>query len=126
MSNKTHNLTYRGDLRGLDAGGKTITFVTRHVEGKPSSLYQVDGESNKLTTVALEFEATCLLRIENQFWIGGTDNSLHSFDQKSKKVTQHKIKLPAPVTAMAPLAGSRVALVAGDCVVIISTAKKQR
>jgi len=124
MSTKTHNMTYRGDLCGLDANGKTIAFVTQHAEEKASSLYLIDGEANKLSSIPLEIVATSMLCVDKQFWVGGTDNSLVSVDEKSKKANAHKLKLPAPIIAMAPLSDSRIALLAGNSVVIISTAKK--
>ena len=110
MSSKKHNLTYRGELRGLDANAQTISFVTAHVEQKPSSLYQIDGQTNKLTTTELDFVASSMLRVDDQIWIAGEDGSLHQFDEKSKKAKQHKIEFPSPATAMCQLSDSRIGI----------------
>ena len=124
MSSKKHNLTYRGELRGLDANAQTISFVTAHVEQKPSSLYQIDGQTNKLTTTDLDFVASSMLRIDDQIWIAGEDGSLHTFDEKSKKAKQHKIEFPSPATAMCQLSDSRIGIVADQQLVIVSCSGK--
>jgi len=126
MSGKTHNLTYRGTLCGLDASGKTIAFITQHVEQKPSSLHLIDGESNKLSSVPLDFVAQSLLRIEDQFWISGADNSLHSVDEKSKKATAHKVEVESPIVAMTALSDSRLGLITATKLLIVSVAKKAK
>ena len=125
MSNQSHSLTFRGELCGLDAAGKTIAFVTRHVEEKPTALYLIDGESHKLTSIPLEFVPQSLLRVDQQFWISGTDNSLHCVDEKTKKVTLQKgLEIDAPVVAMVPLADDRLGLLVGPSLLIVSTSKK--
>ena len=126
MSNKTHSMTFRGELCGLDASGKTIAFITSHVEQKPSSLYLIDGESNKLSSIPLDFVAESLLRIDGQFWISGAGNSLHCVDEKSKKITAHKIPLESPVVAMAALADSRLGLITANKFCVVSIAKKAK
>ncbi|MEJ2610107.1 MAG: hypothetical protein P8179_08450 [Candidatus Thiodiazotropha sp.] len=123
MSAKVHNMLYRGNLCGLDGYGKTISFITNHVERIPTALYQIDGESHKLTSIPLGFEASCMLRIDEQIWIGSLDGSLHSVSEKSKKLTSYKLKLDDKVVAMAQLSNNRLAIVSENQVAVVSTGK---
>ena len=126
MSNKSYSLTYRGELCGLVTTGKTIAFTTRHVEQKPSSLYLIDGESHKLTTVPLDCVAQSLFHAESQYWIGDVDASLYSVDEESKTVSEHKLKIESPIVAFCTLSNSRLGLASGSELLIVSASKKAK
>ena len=126
MSNVS-NLTYFGDISGLVGEDKSFAFVTRHSEGKLTSLYKIQAESNKFSEVALSFPASALFQFNKRYWIGdANENVLHSVGLSEKKTTTHKLKLPAPVTAMAAVAGERIALLCGQSVVIVDASEKSK
>jgi ParB family chromosome partitioning protein len=121
---KHTNLTYTGKIRGLIGGEKTIAFVTQHDEGKPTAIFKIDAETNKLTSVDLPCGGLSIVAFADQYWIGGDDQQLYVIGRKEKAAKPQKLKLQSNVMAMAALANEQVALLAGDEVLIVSDKAK--
>ena len=116
---KAVNLTYVGDIRSLVASDKQIAFVTEHVESRPTSIYFLDGESNKLTSASLPRGGLSLCAHGDQFWVGGTDGKLYSLTAKDKSATASKAKLPVPASLIVSIDESLIACLTGEVVSIL-------
>ena len=113
---KAVNLTYVGDIRSLVASDKQIAFVTEHVESRPTSIYFLDGESNKLTSASLPRGGLSLCAHGDQFWVGGTDGKLYSLTAKDKSATASKANLPVPASLIVSIDESLIACLTGEVV----------
>ena len=113
MSTAEHLLTYRGEIEAVAGHGRYVRFVTRHREGIPLPIYQLDLESSELTELMLPGPAVSILNEDETSWVGGTAGSLFVVDWKSKKVSTAKVTLEDPIEHMALLQGDRLAALAG-------------
>ena len=123
---KIVNLAYIGDVRSLTAKGKQIAFVTEHIESKPTSIYVIDGESNKLTSVALPCGGLSVCKLDDQFWVGGTDGKLYSATGKDKSATEVKAKLPSPATTIVSIDETSLACICGGHVLVLDAKGKTK
>ncbi len=121
---KTHDLSYFGELSGLVVDEKSICFVTAHQEGKPTALYKIDAETNKLSQVDLDFVPVALHLGSDCFWIAGKENTLASVTRAGSKITKHKVELPSAIVAMVTLADSRIALLCKSVLLILEAKTK--
>ena len=123
MSKET-NLTYSGDIRGIVAEGKQIAFVTEHVEGFSTSLFLIDGETNKLESVALPTGGLSLAKLGGTYWIGGADGALYSGKAKDKSTKAAKIKLPSAAKRMVGISDTELVCLCNHEVCVVSTQNK--
>ena len=116
---KTVNLTYVGDIGSLVASDKQIAFVTEHVESRSTSIYFIDGESNKLTSATLPCGGLSVCAHGDQFWVGGTDGRLYCLTAKDKSATPSKAKLSAPASLIVSIDESLIACLTGEVVSVL-------
>ncbi|MGB7344430.1 MAG: HEAT repeat domain-containing protein [Pirellulaceae bacterium] len=115
-------LTYRGDIRGIAATGKTIAWVTQHPQKSPTSVYRLDGETMALEEAALPAGAISILAADKGFWVGGDDSRLYQITANAKK-PKSLADLPSPATKIVSLAGKQLAALCDASLVVLDAAK---
>jgi len=115
-------LTYRGDIQAVAGVGGVLAFVTVHPEGQPTAVYRLDADKLTLEAAPLPAGGRALVAAGDTLWIGGSDGILHVCAGKDGAPTARGGPLPTPPTALAPLAGDRLAVLAGAEVVIVARA----
>ncbi|HVK11065.1 MAG TPA: hypothetical protein VM597_20010, partial [Gemmataceae bacterium] len=113
MSTIVKSLPYRGDVTAAVGAGDTLAFVTAHPEGQPTALYRLDADKLNLQTTALPKGGSALALVGADYWVGGTDGFLYRCSPKGGPQALGE-KLPHPPAALAPVAGGRLAVVAGS------------
>src|SRR5690349_1063308 len=112
MSTIVKSLPYRGDVTAAVGAGDTLAFVTAHPEGQPTALYRLDADKLNLQTTALPKGGSALTLVGADYWVGGTDGFLYRCPPRGGPQALGE-KLPQPPAAIAPVAGDRLAVVAG-------------
>lgn len=112
MSTLVKSLPYRGDVTAAAGAGDVLAFVTDHPEGQPTALYRLDPDKLTLQTMALPKGGTALCPDGADWWVGGSDGFLYRCPAKGAPVALGE-KLSANPVAIAPVAGDRLAVVAG-------------
>ena len=121
---QVHNLRYIGKISAVVADGKTVGFVTEHVENQATALYLIDGESSKLSQVELPCGGKSLARIDDVYWIGGSDGNLYVAAVGEKSARKLSTKLPTFVAQIVKLSKERVGLLTGESVTIVNAKGK--
>jgi ParB family chromosome partitioning protein len=116
-------LTYRGDVKALAVVGGALAFVTVHPEGQPTALYRLDPEKLTLPENTLPAGGQALLALGDDLWVAGTDQRLYRLPAAGGKPTPRGESLGAPIAALVPLAGDRLAVATGTRVVIVVRGK---
>lgn len=111
-------LTYRGVIRGICGVGQTLGFVTEHRENVATSVYRFDAEKNTLTEQKLPLGGRAIAADEDgNFWIVGNDGKLH---HSSASLKSYDPGLESPPNHLAILSQDRLAVIAGEDLVIVS------
>jgi ParB family chromosome partitioning protein len=113
-------LTYRGDVRALAAVDGTLAFVTVHPEGQPTAVYRLNTEKLTLAEEPLPAGGQALLATAEGLWVAGTDGQVLFLPAKGGKPVARGPKLAAPLVALAPLAGERLAVASGAQVAVLA------
>lgn len=113
MSTLVKSLPYRGDVTAAAGAGDGLAFVTDHPEGQPTALYRLDPDKLTLQTTALPKGGTALCADGADWWVGGSDGFLYRCPAKGAPIALGE-KLAAKPVAIAPVAGDRLAVVAGS------------
>ena len=111
--------TYRGDLRAAVGVGANLWFVTAHPEGQPTAVYRIDTESDGLTEYALPCGGVAVACAGETIVAAGADGRLYAVTDKGTKPFAGPFDAPAALT---PVAGDRLAVVAGKSLVIVARA----
>src|SRR5438552_17107319 len=106
-------LTYRGEVRALLALGGTVAFVTVHPEGQPTALYRLDADKLQLKADPLPCGGVGLAAGPDGGWVLGTEGKVHPFAIAAKDVSS-----PPANGAIALLSGDRLAVIAGNAVLV--------
>jgi ParB family chromosome partitioning protein len=113
-------LTYRGDVKAVAAASATLVFVTAHPEGQPTAVYRLDPEKHTLTEDALPAGGQALLVTGDDVWVAGTDKRLYHLLTAGGKPAARGTSFDAPLVALAPLSGDRLAVAAGPKVIVVA------
>ncbi len=118
-------LTYRGNLRAIQAVGPALAFISRHAEKLPTALYRLDPDKGDLTEVDLPCGANALLVDGTDAWIAGDDGKLYHLALTAKPSAAETLaaEFPQPATTLAALSASRIAALCGEHVVIVDRVK---
>src|SRR5262249_44061592 len=113
------HLTYRGEIKAVVGVGGTLAFVAVHPEGQPGAFYRLDADRLTIDTDPMPKGGTALATDGETVWVAGGDGRL------SEVVGPGAPKplgaaFDASATALAPLAGGRLAALIGSQVVILS------
>ncbi len=107
-------LSFRGDIKAIVGVGGTIAFVTTHPESKPGGLYRLDADKLTLNADPLPMGGLALIEDGGSLWVAGGDAYLYTAPASSGSPRILWTKLEDPVTALAPLAESRLAMLIGS------------
>ena len=94
MSLQEKALTYRGDIRAIAGGDKTLAWVTQHPQKVPTAVYRLAVESLEMTESALPCGGISIRTDKDGFWIGGDDSKLYHLTAKAK-TPKAVVELPA-------------------------------
>jgi ParB family chromosome partitioning protein len=114
-------LTYRGDIKGAVGVGRTLAFVTAHLEGQPTALYRLDADKLTLDADPLPKGATAIAAVGETLFVAGGDGRLSVGSITSGEPTPMGAALDAPAISLVPTADGRLAALVGSRVVILST-----
>jgi ParB family chromosome partitioning protein len=118
-------LTYRGEIRALASSGKWLAFVTEHPEARPTALYRLDCESLQLSSDPIPTGARSLCLIGEDLWVGGTNGSCYRGSLQGGAPSRALTIEGGPLVALAPLAGSRLAIASGPTLTIADIEKSK-
>jgi ParB family chromosome partitioning protein len=113
-------LTYRGDLKALAAADGVLILVTVHPEGQPTAVCRLDAEKLTLAEIALPAGGRALLVTGDDVWVMGTDRHLYHLAATGGKPTAPGASFDADLSALAPLAGDRLAAAGGPKVIVMA------
>jgi ParB family chromosome partitioning protein len=116
-------LTYRGDVRALAVTGGVLALATVHPEGQPTALYRIDPEKGTLAEDHLDAGALAVLVADDDVWLAGSDQRLYRAGLTPGGKGAPKSRggaFDAPITALAPLAGARLAVASGAKVHVVA------
>ena len=113
-------LTYRGDLKAAVSIGQTVLFVTAHPEGQPTALYRLDADKFTLAEDALPAGGVDLVSDGDTVWVAGTDRRVYRAPAGGGKVTAFGPQLDAPPVALARVSDNRLAVLAGQQLLVLA------
>src|SRR5262245_44079037 len=113
-------LNYRGEIKSAAGAGATLAFVTVHPEGQPTGVYRLDCEGWALELDPLPAGAVDVLIDGADLWAAGSDGVVYRGAVKGGKLKPLGEALPAPPVCLAPLAGERLGVAAGQEVLVLS------
>lgn len=113
-------LPYRGDVRAIVGAGGTLVFVTAHAEGQPTAVYRLDADKLTLAANRLPAGAVALALDGETLWVAGTDRHVYEMSVKGGPPVSRGLPYEAPIAALVPLAESRLAVVAGHAVYLVT------
>ena len=112
------HLTYRGEIKAIVGMGGTLAFVTSHPEGQSGGLCRLDADKLTLTSEPLARGGIALVADGETLWLADGDGQV--FEATTGAPKPRGPKLEAAASALAPLAGDRLAALVGSRVVIVS------
>jgi ParB family chromosome partitioning protein len=115
-------LPYRGELRAIVAAGGTLAFVTAHAEGQATPAFRLDADKLTLAGNGLPCGGVALALDGDTFWVAGTDRRIYQASVQGGPPTARGLPYEAPITALAILSESRLAIVAGHAVYVMTRA----
>jgi ParB family chromosome partitioning protein len=111
------HLDYRGDIKAAVGLGGALVFVTAHPEGQPTALFRLDVLHLTLTSQPLPCGGVALAADGVTVFVGGTDRRVYAGTKAPKP---HGEPLPGPIAALVPVAGDRLAVLAGPQLLLLS------
>src|SRR5438105_473420 len=112
-------LAYRGVVKAAVGVSGTLAFVTVHDEKQPTGVYRVDTEKMTLAVDALPAGGVDILADGNTLWVAGSDGEIYKASVKGGKPAPLGKPLAAAPTALALLAGDRLAALVGSEITIL-------
>ncbi len=121
MSQRESYLPYRGHVRAAAASGGDVLFVTEHPEGQPTALYRLDADALTLSEQALPCGGLALALDGTTAFVAGTDKRVYAASG-SKAPKPLAGPFDAAAVALVPVAGDRLAVLAGSQLLLVSRA----
>ena len=113
-------LTYRGAVKAVVGVGGTVAFVTVHPEGQPTAVYRLDADTLSLEADPLPAGGVALVADGDTLWIAGSDGKIYRGSARGGEPAPLKAAFKAPPTALALVCKDRLAVLAGQEVVILN------
>ncbi len=116
------SLPFRGVPRAAIAHGDVIVFVTTHEEGRPTAIYSLDVDKGELAEAALGSRggAVSIAADDRAIYVGCEDRTVVTRPLAGGKIAPLGGDLGAVASAIALVAGDRIAVVAGAEVLVMS------
>jgi ParB family chromosome partitioning protein len=115
-------LPYRGDVKAVAGIGGTLTFVTVHAENHPTAVYRLDADKLTLAADVLPAGGAVVRADGDILWVGGSNSHVYRASAGGGKPMALGSPLSAAPTALALLAGDRLAVLAGPAITVLSRA----
>jgi ParB family chromosome partitioning protein len=115
-------LPYRGDVKAVAGVGGTLAFVTLHAEIHPTAVYRLDADKLTLAADPLPAGGAVLRADGDTLWVGGSDGRVYRAAAGGGKPEAVGPPLSAAPTALALLAGDRLAVTTGLAITIMNRA----
>src|SRR5262249_48321748 len=120
MSITVKSLTYRGDVKAAVGVGGLLCFVTVHPEGHATGVYRLDADKITVNLDPLPQGAVALVADGSTLWAAGTDNRVYRASAQRGAPVAAGPQPPAAPVALALLSDARLAVLAGNAVLILS------
>ncbi|WP_029631366.1 HEAT repeat domain-containing protein, partial [Zavarzinella formosa] len=108
---------YRGEITAAVGVGGTVAFVTQHPEGRPTAVYRLDVDRLTLSDTILPCGGVAIAADATALYVAGTDRRIHKVEKTSKPLGEPSTDA---ITAILPVCGDRLAVVAGKRLAILS------
>ncbi len=117
---KNTYLIYRGTPTAMVSRGSTLLFATRHDEGHPMGLYALDVDKGAPKKAELPGGALALVRDAKRVYVACDDGHVYRGDLGAGKLTTKGAAFDRAPTALALLAGEKLAVAVGSKVEVVS------
>jgi ParB family chromosome partitioning protein len=116
------SLSHRGTIQAIAGSGSVAVFVTIHPESRPTAVYRLNLETDKLDAVDLPCGAQAVVidTTEKVIWAAGSDKYLYRLPLQGGAARAVDHALEAPATALALVSRNRLAALCGSQVVIVA------
>ncbi|HYT91801.1 MAG TPA: HEAT repeat domain-containing protein, partial [Gemmataceae bacterium] len=113
-------LAYRGVVKSAVGVGGLLAFVTVHDEKQPTGIYRVDTEKLTLAVDALPAGGVDIVADGNTLWVAGSDGQIYKGSLKGGKPGTAGKPFETAPTALALLAGDRLAVLVGSDITVLA------